>query len=116
MTDEAASMSVSLSLVQASPPHLSVHRSFMRVTRWGRITAMEVMSGTVPYAIPTRTVGFVEQHVADWSDPISIRAGRVVLGCWLGLVAGRGGLAGPPGVHHRADALLGVGAGVDVEP
>jgi hypothetical protein len=35
---------------------------------------------------------------------------------WLGSVAGRGGRAGPPGVHHRAYPLLGVGAGVDVEP
>jgi hypothetical protein len=35
---------------------------------------------------------------------------------WLGSVAGRGGLAGPSGVHHRAYPLFGVGAGVDVEP
>jgi hypothetical protein len=49
------------------------------------------------------------------------------LGCRLGLwVLVPGGLAapgrlrlgldGPAGIHHLADALLGVGAGVDVEP
>src|SRR6202034_2459665 len=49
-----------------------------------------------------------------WLPPLACGPGAGRPG---GLPGGLGlGLGGPAGVHHLPDALLGVGAGVDVEP